>query len=52
MEFFFLDKKMVKDQKLETFISVVKKQAHLKVVEGCIHEQAPKFKSHNICHSK
>jgi len=44
MEFFFLDKEMVKDQKLETFISMVKKEAHLQVVEGCLHEQAPRFK--------
>jgi hypothetical protein len=52
MEFFYLDKAKVKDQSLDGFIAVVKAQPTFHVLEGVIYEKAPKFKSHNICHTK
>ena len=46
-EFFFIDRTHVPDRTLKTFIQVVLSDKKFKVVSGCIHNEAPRFKAHN-----
>jgi hypothetical protein len=46
-EFFFIDGTNVPDRTLKTFIESVLSDKKLKVVSGCIHHEAPRFKAHN-----
>jgi hypothetical protein len=47
LEFFYIDPNFVPDQKLETFIQLVKTIDHLRIVAGTIHKDAPRFIAHD-----
>ena len=47
LEFFYIDKKTVPDQKLTTLCSTIKATPELKVVEAVEHCDAPKFRAHS-----
>ena len=46
-EFFYIDAHHVPDRSLETFIKLVKAESKFRVLFGCIHQQALRFKAHD-----
>ena len=46
-EFFYIDPQQVPDRKIETFFKVILSRPDLNVVKGCVHQEAPRFVSHD-----